>query len=277
MHARVLATDRPEELGPQDYVFICLKQHQVVPALDGIASLLSDSTVLIPPTTGIPYWYCHGLGGRFDDMRIEGIDPGGLLWRRLPPERVLGCVFWLPVEVQEPGVVRHDGEMASLPLGEPDGSRSPRLTALADAMSRAGLHAPVVDDIRTSLWMKMISSLVWNPVAALTLATLGEIGQYPGVVDIVRRMMAEADAVAGAFGVRDMPWTFEQRVSLALQQRDHKMSMLQDVERGRPLEVDTILDSIVAMRDLCGEPTPTIDTVYALLKLRAEKLILSGS
>lgn len=271
--ARPHATDDARELGPQDYVFVTLKQHQVTPALGDLASLIGPSTVVLPPTTGIPYWYFHGLEGPHRGRQIELLDPGGRQWQVLGPERAIGCVYWVSAEVTEPGTIVHDGTFANFPIGEPDGSSSPRINRLAVAMKDAGLQAPVVPDIRAWLWMKMISSLCWNPVATLTLATNGDIGRHPDVVDIVRRMFGEAEAVAARFGVERMPMSVDERVGAALSITHHKMSMLQDLERSRPLEVDVLLNSITAMRDLGGAATPTIDLVYSLLKLRQAKLL----
>ena len=270
-HARVSASDRPEELGPQDVVFVALKQHQVAAALDGLAALLGPQTAVVPPTTGIPYWYFHGLPGPHCGRQIERLDPGGEQWRRLGPERALGCVYWVATEVVEPGVVHHDGRLLRFPIGEPDGSASPRITRLADAMNAAGLNAQVVPDIRGWIWAKMISSLCWNPVAVLTLATLDRLNAEPAAVALVRRMMAEADALAAALGVQTLPIGIDERIASARNAGAHKMSMLQDLERGRPLEIDVLADSVAAMRELAGVATPTIDEVYALLRLRAAR------
>jgi 2-dehydropantoate 2-reductase len=268
---RVTATDNPGELGPQDYVFIALKAHQVPSALPGLEQLMSPTTVLIPPTTGIPYWYFHGLPGAFENRQIAQLDPGGQQWQHLAPARVLGCVYWIAAEVTAPGVIHHDGSFANFPIGEPDGTSSARVTRIAGAMQSVGLQAPVVDDIRSWIWAKMISSLCWNPVAALTTATLGELNERPDVVNIVRRMMQEADAIANRLGVTRMPMSIDQRIETARNAGCHKMSMLQDLERGRPLELEVLFDSIITMRDLAQLPTPTIDDVYALLRLRASK------
>ncbi len=267
-HAVVNATDTPAELGVQDVVFIALKQHQLSAALPGITALLGSHTTVVPPTTGIPYWYFHGLPGPHSGRQIEALDAGAQQWRQLTPQRALGCVYWVATEVVEPGVIRHDGLLMKFPIGEPGGFTTPRLQALADAMNAAGLNAPIVADIRGWIWAKMISSLSWNPVAVLTGATLAELNATPPVVAVVRRMMGEADAVAARLGVAQSPIPIDQRIAAARQAGQHKMSMLQDWERGRPLETDVLLDSIGAMRELAGLATPAIDEVYALLKLR---------
>jgi 2-dehydropantoate 2-reductase len=267
--ARVTATDRPADLGPQDIVFIALKQHQVPQALDGLAMLIGPRTTLVPPTTGIPYWYFHGLPGPHAGRRLDRLDPGGRQWSVLGPERAVGCVYWVATEVVEPGVIHHDGRLLRFPIGEPDGSTSARLQALADAMNAAGLNAPIVDDIRAWIWAKMISSLSWNPLAVLTEATLDRLCAQPEVVALVRRLMREAEQVAEALGVERWPITTDERIAAARNAGAHRMSMLQDWQRGRALEIDVLTDSVAAMRDLAGITTPTIDEVYALLRLRA--------
>jgi 2-dehydropantoate 2-reductase len=272
LHCLVNATDDPSMLGPQDYVFIALKAHQVVPALPGLKHLMGPNTTLIPPTTGIPYWYFHELPGPLENRQIEALDPRGQQWQQLSPERVLGCVYWVSAEVTAPGIIHHDGNFANFPIGEPNGTRSERVSRISDVMVAAGVQAPVVDDIRSWIWVKMISSLCWNPLAVLTTATLGEMNDRPEVVNIVRRMMYEADAVAERLGVRQMPLSVDERIALARRAVGHKMSMLQDLERGRPLEHEVLFDSIMTMRGLAQIQTPTLDDVYALLRLRAAKL-----
>ena len=267
-HARVRATDRAAELGPQDLVFIALKQHQLAAALPDVATLLGPDTAVVPPTTGIPYWYFHGLRGAHGGLPIEALDPGCEQWRTLGPERAIGCVYWVATEVTEPGVIHHDGRLLRFPIGEPDGSTSPRLQRLAGAMNAAGLNAPVVPDIRAWIWAKMISSLSWNPLAVLTEATLDRLTARAEVVGIVRRMLREAEAVAEALGVERWPITTEERIAAARNAGAHLMSMLQDWQRGRPLEVDVLTDSLAAMCRLAGVATPTVDEVYALLRLR---------
>jgi len=269
LHARPRASDRAHELGPQDIVFIALKQHQLTAALPDLSSLLGPNTTVVPPTTGIPYWYFHGLPGPHGDRQVERLDPGGAQWRTLTPERAIGCVYWVATEVVEPGVVRHDGRLLRFPIGEPDGRTSERLQRFADAMNAAGLNAPIVPDIRAWIWAKMISSLSWNPLAVLTGATLDRLTADPAVVSLVRRLMHEAEQVAEALGVAAWPITTDARIAAARDAGAHTMSMLQDWQQGRPLEVDVLVDSIAAMRELAGVSTPTIDAVYALLRLRA--------
>ncbi len=272
LRAHVRATDDPRELGPQDVVILTLKAHQLPPVLDSVQPLLGPDTAVVPPTTAIPYWYFHELPGPFRNRQVERLDPQGRQWRALAPERVIGCVYWVASEVTAPGVIHHDGALSRFPIGEPGGSRSARVLKLAEAMAAGGLDAPVVSDIRGWIWAKMISSLCWNPVATLTLGTLSEMNARPGIMAIVRTMMEEADAMARRLGVEHTPISIDERIAAARNAGNHKMSMLQDLERGRPLELDTLVDSIEAMREIAQTPTPTIDVVYALLKLRAAKL-----
>ena len=267
--ARVAATDDPRTLGAQDLVFIALKQHQVAAALPGLQALLGEHTAVVPPTTGIPYWYFHGLGGPHGGRPIERLDPGAAQWRTLGPARAIGCVYWVATEVVEPGVVHHDGRLLRFPIGEPDGRSSPRLQALHDAMAAAGLNPEPVADIRAWIWAKMISSLSWNPLAVLTGATLDRLVASPEVLALVRRLMREAECVAEALGIAHWPIGIDERIAAARQAGAHRMSMLQDWDRGRPLEIDVLTDSIAAMRERAGLATPTLDEVYALLRLRA--------
>lgn len=267
----VRATDDASELGPQDYVFITLKSHQVSNALSSMKPLLGRDTAVIPPTTGIPYWYFYGQPGPHENLRLERLDPGGRQWDMLGPERAIGCVFWTGAEVIEPGIVRQDGGASGYPIGEPDGSESERIVRLSRAMYEGGLKAPVRRAIRGDLWIKMINSMCWNPVAVLCNATNGEIAEAPDVVNVVRRMMREAEAVAEALGV-EIPVPMEKRVATTLGAVHHKMSMLQDLERGRPIELDVLADSIVTMRELAGLETPAIDAVLSLVRLRARHL-----
>ena len=264
---QVQATDDPAELGPQDYVFITLKSHQVDGVLEKMQPLLGPETAVIPPTTGIPWWYFYGLQGPNANRRSELLDPGGRQWDLIGPERALGCAFWTAAEVPEPGVIHQDGLRASYPIGEPDGSKSARLVKLVDAMTAGGLHAPLQTDIRGQIWTKMINSLCWNQAAFLTEAINGEFGGAPDVVEVVRRMMVEMEAVAAALGAT-IPVPMEKRIEMTVRATDHTMSMLQDLHRGRPIEIDVLADSVAAMSEAAGVETPTVNALLALTKLK---------
>jgi 2-dehydropantoate 2-reductase len=265
---RLPATDDPASLGPQDYVFITLKTHQYLEALDTIPALLGPDTAIVPPTTGAPYWFFHGVKGAYAGKRLKRMDPGDKQWRLFGPQRAIGCAYWAGGVVPAPGVVQLENDTVYLPLGEPKGARSARVTRLSAAMEQGGLKAPVKDDIRAELWTKMINSLTWNPLAVLTLADNGEIGAAPGVIEIARRMMTEAEAVAARLGFT-MATPMEKRIAFTVGLGDHKMSMLTDLLSGKPLEIDALADSMADLSELAGLSTPTIDAMLALLKLRA--------
>lgn len=268
------AVDDARALGPQDYVFLTLKAHQVDGALGSIVPLIDAHTTVLPPTTGIPYYFFHGLQGEFADSRLPAVDPGNRHWQAMPPSQVLGIAYWIGAHSPAPGCVVQDGSRAACPVGEIDGSSSARAALLSELLTEAGLHAPMRENIRGDIWVKFVNSLCWNPVAVLTLARLGEMAEAAGVVATVRTMMDEADAIGRKLGVQ-IPQPPEKRMAVTLSASGHKMSMLQDLELGRPLELDVLAQSIAALRVLAGAPSPTIDTVLALALLRASRASLS--
>jgi 2-dehydropantoate 2-reductase len=224
-------------------------------ALEPLQAILDESTVILPPTTSIPHWFFSELDGRFKNRRLPRIDPDGRQWRFIDPARVLGCLYWIPAELVSPGVVRQHGSFAACPLGEANGTKSDRVRSLSDAIEAGGLTAPVMDNIRSEIWMKMVSSLGWSHLAVLTQATYGEIGEVPEVVDIARRLMREVDAIGEALGIA-ITTPLEQRMYHALDAGSFKHTMLQDLERGKPLEFDAIYTSICEMQELAGIITP---------------------
>jgi 2-dehydropantoate 2-reductase len=267
IHSRPLAVERAEELGPQDCVFLTMKAQQVDGVLDSLPALLGPETVVLPPTTGIPYWFFHGAEGEFRDRRLPRIDPGGRHWAAIDPARVLSVVYWVAAEVVAPGVVRHHRARPNCPIGEPDGSISERALRLGRALEAGSVTAPVSPRIRDEIWIKMVNSLCWNPVACLTLARNREIAEWPEALETVRRMMTEADAIGERLGLT-IPVPIERRLAHT-GTTSHRMSMLQDLERGRPLELAVLADSLAEMRALTGLPTSTLDTVIGLMGLRA--------
>jgi len=264
----VHATSDTRELGPQDFVFITLKAHQVDGALEQIAPLIGPHTSVLPPTTGIPYYFFHALPGRFDGTRLPALDRDGRQWRVIPPEQVLGCVYWIGAHVSMPGVVVQDGAKAGCPIGELDGSHSGRVRTLSDLLCASGIAAKVNEDIRSAIWVKFVNSLCFNPVALLTQGTLGEMAEADGVLPVIKAMMSEADAIAAQLGLAIGPAP-DRRIAMTLSAPHHKMSMLQDLEAGRPLELEPLSRSIRAVRDLTDVPTPTLDMVLAMAQLRA--------
>lgn len=263
---KVRCTSDPRELGPQDYVFITLKAHSVPGVVETMQPLLGPRTAVITGVNGIPYWYFHRHGGALEGTTLESVDPGGRQWRLLGPERAIGCVLYPAAEIVAPGVIRHVYGK-KFPLGEPDGTRSPRVAALAEAMMAADLEAPVRDDIRNEIWLKLWGNLCFNPISALTHATLDVITSDPGTRALSRKMMLEAKDIAERFGVH-FRVDVERRIDGAGAVGAHKTSMLQDLEAGRPMEIDPLLTVVQEMGRLVDQPTPTIDAVLALIKLR---------
>jgi 2-dehydropantoate 2-reductase len=264
----VRATSDTRELGVQDYVFITLKAHQVDDALPQIAPLIGPNTTILPPTTGIPYYFFYALPGRFNGTQLPALDRDGSQWRAIPPAQVLGCVYWIGAHASAPGVIVQDGAKAGCPIGELDGSDSERVRVLSELLCASGIAAKVNEDIRSAIWVKFVNSLCFNPVALLTQATLGEMAEAGGVLPLIKSMMSEADTVAAQLGLRIGP-TPDKRIAMTLSAPHHKMSMLQDLEAGRELELEPLSRSIGAVRDLAGVATPTLDMVLAMANLRA--------
>lgn len=268
--AAVSVTDDPAAFGPQDVVIITLKAHSVPALCPRLRPLLGPGTAVVTASNGIPWWYFHALGGPHEGRRLESIDPGGAQWETIGPARALGCVVHTAAEIVEPGVVAvspHPGRNR-LPLGEPDGTRSARVTALSKAFIGAGFKAPVRTDIRSDVWVKLWGNLAFNPVSALTGATLEDIARDPGARAVVEAMMREGRAVGEALGAR-FAIDMDRRIRGAEQVGAHRTSMLQDLERGRPMEIDALVGVVAELGRLVGAPTPTIDTVYRLVRRRA--------
>jgi 2-dehydropantoate 2-reductase len=256
-----------EEAGPQDYVLVTLKAHALPAAAAQMQPLLGPETAIVSAVNGVPWWYFHGMGGPHEGRVVESVDPGGVVSRLLPPARAIGCIVYPAAEVIAPGVVAHTyGDRFS--LGEPDGSRSPRAQRLAEALIAAGFKAPVRPRIRDELWVKLWGNLAFNPISALTTATLDVLIADPGQRGVARAMMLEAQRVAEALGIR-FAIDVDRRIAGAAEVGAHKTSMLQDLERGRPMEIEALLGAVVELADLVGEAAPTCRTVLALVRARA--------
>ena len=267
---RVRATDNYADAGPQDIVVLAMKAHQVEAVADQVPKLFGPKTVVIPMQNGIPYWYFHGHRGAFAGARVQSVDPTGAIYEKIPCERVIGCVVYPAAELVAPGVVKHV-EGNRFPVGEPDGTTSERVSQVAQCFVKAGMQAPILSDIRSEIWLKLWGNLTFNPISALSRATLASICQYPPSRAIAAAMMTEAQTVATELGVK-FRVSLEKRIAGAEKVGHHKTSMLQDVEAARTLEVDALLGSVVELARLTGTPTPHIDTVYALTKLLAKTL-----
>ncbi|EPA99394.1 ketopantoate reductase family protein [Pseudomonas sp. G5(2012)] len=273
---QVKACEKTNALGVQDYVFLTVKSHQLEAALEQISPLIGPHTTIIPPTTAIPYYFFHRWPGSLNDRQLPLLDPDGKQWQSLPPSQVVGCVYWIGAHLVEPGVVAQDGAKAGCPIGELDGSHSPRVLALSELLTRSGITSRVNDNIRSAIWVKFVNSLCWNPVAVLTLATLGQMQDAGGVVSIVTALMGEVDAIAERIGLVVSPGP-EKRIAMTLSAGEHKMSMLQDLEAGRPLELSALKQSLHAIRELTDQQTPLLDSVLALASLRAQKVSHSST
>jgi 2-dehydropantoate 2-reductase len=262
----VTCTDNPAELGPQDYVILTLKAHSVISIVDQIMPLLGPKTAIVTAQNGILWWYFHALPGPWENRHLESVDPGGRVWNALGADRAIGCVVYPSCEIVEPGIVKHiDGNRFM--LGEPDGSKSDRVIALSRLMTEAGLKAPVRKKIRDDIWFKLLGNATFNPVSVLTGATLEQMGTDPDVHSVIYTMMDEAQNVATRFGVK-FAMSIDKRIDGGTAVGAHKTSMLQDLEAGRPLELDALVASVVEMARLVDMPTPTIDAVLALARLK---------
>lgn len=263
----VTAAEDPADLGPQDYVVITLKAHSVPPVVDRMQPLIGENTTIVSAVNGVPWWYFHKLGGHFEGTRLAAVDPGDTQWNGLGPERILGCVVYPAAEVVEPGVIKViEGNRFS--LGEPDGSKSERAMALSKALSEAGLRAPVRPRIRDEIWVKLWGNLSFNPISALTHATLDVLCTDPGTRAVARGMMVEAKETAEKLGVK-FPIDVDRRIDGGAAVGAHRTSMWQDLEAGRPMEIDALVTAVQELGRLTDTPTPTIDIVLALIQLRA--------
>jgi 2-dehydropantoate 2-reductase len=268
--ARAHATDDPAEIGPVDYVFLGLKANSYASAGPLLEPLLHDRTVVVAAQNGIPWWYFHGLKGPYEGRRIESVDPGGAVTQVLDLDRAIGCVVYCSTELAGPGVVRHlEGTRFS--IGEPAGGPSARCEQFSTAMIAGGLKCPVEADIRNDIWIKLLGNAAFNPISALARATMVEIATHQGTRQMVRLMMEESLEIAAALGCRP-EISVDKRLDGAERVGGHKTSMLQDLEKDKPLELDVILAAVVELADLTGTKAPTLRAVHAVADLLASKV-----
>ncbi len=261
-------TDNPADIGQQDFVILTLKAPSVPGVVELMQPLLGRDTAVVTAVNGIPWWYFYGLDSPWRNHQLASVDPGGRQWLGIGPERAIGCVVYPATEVVAPGVIQHvSGDRFS--LGEPTGEKTARVTALSDLFRAAGLKAPVRQHIRNDIWVKLWGNLSFNPVSALTGGTLEAIAADPGTRAVVRAMMLEAQAIGEGLGVR-FGMDVDQRIAGAAAVGAHKTSMLQDLEHGRPLEIDALVTVVQELGQLVGLATPTIDVVLALVRQRAK-------
>jgi 2-dehydropantoate 2-reductase len=265
-NVRPQVSDSPAKLGVQDYVLLTLKAHALPAIADSIQPLLGPSTAIVFGQNGIPWWYFYRHGGPHDGRHLESVDPGGRLWRKLGPERAIGAVIWQAAELEAPGIVVHKyGER--MPLAEPSGEKTARLQTLSRLLSSAGIKSPARTNLRPEIWLKLWGNLSFNPLSVLTGETLAGMARDPGVRHAVMVMMSEAKSVAEALGI-GFPVSVEERIDMAAAVGDHRTSMLQDAEAGRPTELDALLGSVIELGRMTGVVTPTLELIYDLTKAR---------
>jgi 2-dehydropantoate 2-reductase len=265
--ARLPASDEPRRFGAQDFVICALKAHQAYEAAPLFASLLGADTAVVTAMNGIPWWYFYRAGTPFDDYHPHAVDEGGRQWRSIQPQRAIGCVVDPACEVVAPGVIAHR-EFKRFTLGEPDGSQSTRVRQLSKALMEAGFEAPVRENIRWNIWLKLWGNVCFNPISALTGATLDRMTAEPALRALCKALMLETRAVNEALGIVIPPEMMDRRLAMAGSIAGHKMSMLQDLERGRPLEIDALVRVVQELGRLTGIATPLIDAVLALVQER---------
>ena len=265
--AQVYATDRVADLPVQDIVILGMKAHQVAAVAADIPALLGPESIVVTAQNGVPWWYFHKHGGGFEGRRVEAVDPGGVVSTHIPVDRVIGSIVYPACEIIAPGVIQHiEGNRFS--IGEIDGSDTPRIHMLADVLRQAGFKAPISSDLRSELWVKLWGNLSFNPISALSHATLVDICEFAPTRELVARMMREGQTIGEKLGVH-FKVTLDRRIAGAAAVGKHKTSMLQDMEAGRPIELEALVGTVLEMGRITDTPTPNIEAVYALTALLA--------
>ena len=261
----VVATDRLDELPPQDVVFLGLKAHQIESVVADLPGLFGPNTVLITLQNGIPWWYFQKLGGELEGRVVRAVDPEGKIANTIDPDRIIGCIAYPAAAIAEPGVIRHV-EGIRFPVGELDGSESDRLRLISETLTNAGFKAHILPDIRSEIWLKLWGNLSFNPISALTHSTLVDICQFPLSRELAATMMTEAQTIGEKLGAT-FRVPLERRIAGAEKVGKHKTSMLQDVEAGKPLEIDGMLGAVVELGEVTDTPTPALNAIYACVSL----------
>jgi 2-dehydropantoate 2-reductase len=260
-------TSDPKLLGPQDFVIVGLKAHTLPVVLEQMQPLLGKDTAILFAQNGLPWWYFYRHGGPYEGRRIESVDPGGKIWARLGPERALGCVVWQAAELESPGIIAH-AYGARMPIAEPSGEKTPRAVLLSTLLVNAGIKSPVRGNLRDEIWLKLWGNLSFNPVSVLTQGMLAQLATDSGTRRVIRTMMLEAQAVGEALGVK-FSVDVDERMNMAEKVGNHRTSMLQDVEAGRPTELDSLLGVVIELAQMVGIATPALNLVYDLAKFRS--------
>jgi 2-dehydropantoate 2-reductase len=263
VHPKIV--ERLEDAGVVDFIILGVKAHSLTQLAPRIRPLLFENTTVVSTENGIPWWYFQLGAGEFSNLAIERVDPGGVIGQTIDPSRVVGSLVYLATEIVEPGVVRHiEGNRIS--LGEPDGSRSERCRTLSEALTKAGFKAPVTPRIRTEMWVKILGNVAFNPISALTRATIVQMVRDPDVLGLVRSIMGEVEAVANKLGI-ELPISIEKRIAGAEKVGEHKTSMLQDLEAGRPLELEAVVGAVLEIGARLGVAMPCTQALYSCTKL----------
>ena len=253
------------EIGRADVVFLGVKAHSLTALAPSLGSLLGPETIVVSMQNGIPWWYFQGHGGELEGLRLERVDPDGVIAAAIEPRRVVGSIAYFATDLVEPGVIRHT-EGNRISFGEPDGTKSERTRRIAETLIAAGFRCPVTPRFRHEIWVKLLGNVAFNPISALTGATLEEIVRHPDVSRLVREVMGETEAVAARLGI-EMPISIDQRMAGAGKVGAHKTSMLQDLEAGRPMEIEAVVGAVVELGDRLGVSMPATRAMYACVKL----------
>ena len=260
-----------EEAGPADVVFLGVKAHSLPQLVPQLHFVLGPDTTVVSTQNGIPWWYFQGFGGEWDGLHLERIDPGGVISAAIEARRVVGSIVYFSTEITAPGVVQHtDGNRIS--LGEPDGTRSDRCRKIAEALVASGLRCPITTHIRQEIWVKIMGNASLNPVSALTRSTLAQMVRDPGVSEVIRNIMQEVEAVSRKLGM-ELPVSIDQRMAGAKKVGEHKTSMLQDLEAGRPMELEALVGSVVELGERVGVPMAYTRTAYSCAKLLVQRSV----
>src|ERR1700730_4617196 len=257
-----------KEAGPMDVIFLGVKANGLTVLAPQVQPLIGESTTVVSTQNGVPWWYFQAHAGELTGLHLERVDPGGAIAAAIPAKNVVASIAYFATDIVEPGVIRHT-EGNRLSLGEPDGTRSDRAKAISDALIKAGMRCPVTQKIRTEIWVKILGNVAFNPISALTRATLAQMARDREVSPVVRNIMSEVEAVAAKMGI-EMPISIEQRIAGAEKVGEHKTSMLQDLEAGRPMELEAVVGAVVELGERLNLPMPHTRTVYACAKLLGE-------
>jgi len=273
------ATEFVGELGPMDVVLLALKAHQIVPIVNDMSVLLGPNTVIVTLQNGIPWWYFQNFSGDYANRVVETVDPGGLLFNSIDPDRLIGCIAYPATTISKPGVIQHI-EGNRFPVGELSGMKTERVQMVSDLFAESGFKSRIIDDIRSEIWLKLWGNLTFNPISALTHSTLVDICQFPLTRQLVATMMTEAQTVGERLGAH-FRIPMEKRIAGAESVGKHKTSMLQDVEAGKPMEIESMLGAVIELAEVTGVQTPTLRAIYACVSLldktlSQEKILIKG-